>query len=178
MKKIGILFITTLLLISCKQKEEPLAVVTKPTEKQSTTEKAPKKVLGDYMSCNENVLWGAKASEDSDFFVRLMFKEDVVHYQIHGQCAYTFLTNYQYTGADKIELLWSYKTDCIRDPGFLLKPNGVKHYPKTGDVFSEYDLVNDSVIKVKYNFPEWATAVNKIAKDSIFPNYLYLEQEN
>lgn len=176
MKKIVVLLVVMLAFISCKQKEEPVAIIAKPTEKQSVPKQQPKKVLGDYMDCKENFMWGAKPPENTEFFGRVMFKDDVAHYLIHGQCAYTFLVNYQHTGTDKIELLWAYKTDCLRDnPDFLTKPNGVKHYPKTGDVFSEYTLVNDSVIKVKYNFPEWTAAVNKIAKDSIFPNYLYLE---
>lgn len=178
MKKIVVLLVVMLSFAGCKQKEEAIAIITKPAEKHSPSQQQPKKVLGDYMSCDEDFLWGAKPLENSDFFERVMFKEDVAHYFVHGQCAYIFLTNYQHTGTDEIEILWSYKTDCLRDPGFLSKTNNVKRHPKTGDVFSEYHLVNDTVIKVKYNFPEWVAAVNKIAKDSIFPNYLYLEQKN
>jgi hypothetical protein len=175
MKKMAVSFLFVLAFMSCRQQVQDVAIAANPPHKATPTVKPPqKKVLGDYMECNDTFFWEAKQTESAESWVRVVFKEDVAHYQINGQCIYSFLTNYYHTGADKVELLWSYKTDCLRDKGFLSKPNGVKHFPKPGDAFCEYSLVNDSVIKVKYNFPEWAAAVNKTAKDSIFPHYLYL----
>lgn len=176
MKKIVLLLITVVTLTSCK-KNSAHGTATKTIKEAEGANSTKRKVLGDYMNCEDYFSWSPKQSEDADFFVRLLFKEDVTYYQIHGQCIYSFLTNYQHTGVDKIELIWSYKTDCLRNPGFLLKPNNIKHYPKPGDVFCEYSLINDTVIKVKYDFQEWASTVNTIAKDSIFPNYLYLEKQ-
>ena len=60
---------------------------------------------------------------------------------------------------------------------FLKKSNGVKTYPKFGDVFCEYNLVNDSVIAVKYNFPDWTDKINQMENDSLFPKYFYLQQD-
>ncbi len=74
-------------------------------------------------------------------------------------------------------MIWSYKTDCLLDMKFLNDDNGVKKYPRTGDYFCDYSLVNDTIIKVEYRFPEWIKAVNDNAKDSIFPTYLYLQEE-
>jgi hypothetical protein len=59
--------------------------------------------------------------------------------------------------------------------GFMDKSYG-KKVPKPGEGFCEYELMNDSVIHVKYNFQEWRNEVNKSAKDSIFPTYLYLDK--
>lgn len=75
-----------------------------------------------------------------------------------------------------VELIWSYKTDCISDLKFLNNQNGVKNYPKYGDAFCEYKLINDSIIEVKYNFPEWVEQVNKTEKNSVFPKFLYYNE--
>lgn len=98
-------------------------------------------------------------------------------YQFHGQCYYWFFTNYYYTKTDKIELLWTYKSDCLLDMKFLQSSNGIKKYPKNGEIFCEYTLINDSIIKVKYKFPEWVNKINETEKDSIFPSYLYLKNK-
>ena len=44
-------------------------------------------------------------------------------------------------------------------------------------VFCEYNLVNDSVIEVKYNFPDWTDKINQMENDSLFPKYFYLQQD-
>jgi len=59
---------------------------------------------------------------------------------------------------------------------FLRKSHGVKKFPKAGDVFCEYSLFNDTVIVVKYHFPEWTEKINTMENDSIFPKYLYLKK--
>jgi hypothetical protein len=129
------------------------------------------------MDCDNDVFWTAKQNDSSKYWVRLVFEKDFATYQFHGQCLYFFFTNYQYTGADKVHLLWSYKSDCLLDMDFISQTHNVKRYPKHGDEFSEYQLLNDSVIVVKYHFPEWTNEVNRIAKDSVFPKYFYLEDE-
>ncbi len=45
------------------------------------------------------------------------------------------------------------------------------------DKFATYTLINDTTIKVIYNFPEWTIKINEIANDSIFPTYLYLDKK-
>ena len=61
---------------------------------------------------------------------------------------------------------------------FLEHSNGIKKYPKVGDAFCEYTLENDSVMRVKYNFPEWTDKINQMEQDSIFPKYFYLVKAN
>ena len=103
-----------------------------------------------------------------------MFEKDFVIHLYHGQCAYCYFT-YR-TGEKTFYQIWSYKTDCINNMDFLEKSNGIKKFPKHGDLFCEYKLINDSTIRIKYNFPEWTKKVNEIAKDSLFPKFLYLEK--
>lgn len=135
------------------------------------------KRIGDFMSDTSDYFWSVKQSDEGSYWIRIAFKEEFAVYQFHGQCLYWYFTNHYHTGTDVIELLWSYKTDCVLPMDFLRESNGVKKYPKSGDAFCEYTLLNDSVIRVKYNFPEWTDKVNKIAKDSVFPSYLYLDRK-
>lgn len=179
MNRLLVLSFMIVLFISCKKADAPLHPKKLTVEKVKAISKVKKsKVLGDYMGKDKYIFWEATQSDTAKYWVRLEFEEDFLVYQFHGQCMYYYFVNYYYTGTDKVELLWSYKEDCLRDMDFLKKSNGVKKYPKPGDAFCEYTLLNDSVIKVKYNFPKWTKKVNEIAKDSIFPNYLYLENEN
>ena len=158
--------------VSCKKEnseEKPKNIL-----KKSLSKKTPKKI-GDYMSDNRDYVWSSKQSDSASYWVKVVFQKESAIYQFHGQCVYWFFTNYYYTKADKIELLWNYKTDCVLDMNFLRSSNGVKIYPKYGDSFCEYTLVNDTVMKVDYKFPEWVKKINETERDSIFPHYLYLE---
>lgn len=178
MNKFLFLIISVVLLLSCNKKDNVTSAKKQPVQKIKETPKAlTPKVLGDYINKGNNFFWSPKESEISNYWVRVEFEEDFLVYELHGQCLYYFFTNYYRTGTDEIELLWSYKTDCLRNLECMTQSNGVKKFPKHGDSFSAYKLVNDSVIKVKYKFPEWVHAVNKKAQDSIFPNYLYLEKD-
>lgn len=177
MKKIAISFLIVFL-ISCKkenpvEKSQPKANGNLP---ERNTESKPKRI-GDYMSDNKDYFWAAKQSDTAKYWVRVVFQKEFTVYQFHGQCLYWFFTNHYHTGTDKIELLWTYKTDCLLDMKFLRNSNGVKKYPKNGDSFCEYSLVNDSVIKVNYKFSEWVKKINETEKDSIFPHYLYLDSK-
>jgi hypothetical protein len=159
-----------------RQKEVKNSSAKEANKNKAGKNKTPK-VLGDFINCNEDAFWIDKQQGDaSNYLIGLTFKEDYLIYRFHGQCYYWYFTNYYHTGTDKIELLWSYKTDCLLNMEFLEKTNGVKKFPRVGDSFCEYALVNDSVINVKYNFPEWVKEVNKIAEDTIFPNRLYLQK--
>lgn len=173
MKKIIYIFFLIFLTIACK-KDNSIKIIPKTIKNHLVKEHTIKRI-GDYMSDDKSFFWVAKQSDSASYWVRLVFQKEFVVYQFHGQCIYYFFTNHYHTGADKIELLWSYKTDCILDMDFLRQSNGIRRFPKPGDPFCEYELVNDSLIHVKYNFPEWTKEINKINKDSIFPNYLHLE---
>jgi len=174
MKKVLMIFFVIAALYSCKNdapKKTPLYPVRQSPDKAVTN--APKKI-GYYMSGDKVYAWCAKHRDPDVYYPRIIFQEEFAIYQLHGQCYYWFFTYYYHTGTDKIELLWSYKNDCRFEPKSWQGSNGIKKYPKSGDAFCDYSLVNDSVIKVKYNFPEWANKVNEMEKDSIFPAYLYL----
>ena len=183
MNKSVLLVIFFLVLLSCKNEDS--SKISNPKKVHKTIEKKaivlldkkPKRI-GDYMSDNKDYAWIAKHADPNSYYPRLVFQKEFLIYQFHGQCYYWLFTNHYYTGADKIELLWTYKKDCLYEPKSLQNSNGIKKYPKIGDSFCEYSLVNDSVIKVKYNFPEWVNKVNKIEKDSVFPKYLYLEKQD
>ncbi|MEI7508825.1 MAG: hypothetical protein WCJ62_05100 [Flavobacterium sp.] len=171
-----LIFIFLLLIITSCKKNETVETTKKNVENHTPKIKTPKKI-GDYISDKTDFVWIPKHSETSGFLCEVVFKKEYLDYFYHGQCYYSYFTNYYHTKADKIELLWSYKSDCIGGVDFIEKQNGIKKYPKRGDSFCEYSLVNDTIIKVKYNFPEWAKEVNKISKDSIFPTYLYLKKK-
>ncbi|NUY80525.1 hypothetical protein HUK80_06430 [Flavobacterium sp. MAH-1] len=173
MKKL-ILLITIIFCASCKKEklQEKDEVKTPPKR----IEHHPKKI-GDYMSDDKDFPWIAKQSDTASYLTRIIFQKEFLVYQFHGQCYYWFFTNHYRTGADKIELLWTYKNDCLLDTKFLNTSYGL-HHPKNGDSFCEYNLINDSVIKVKYKFPEWVMKVNETERDSIFPSYLYLEKHD
>lgn len=156
--------------------ENPKEKVVRQKTIKSSDNKNNLKRIGDSMSDNKDFFWCAKQSDTTSYWTRIVFQKELAVYQFHGQCIYWFFTNHYYTKADKIELLWSYKTDCLLSMDFLRKSNGAKKYPKAGDAFYEYSLLNDTVIFVKYNFPEWTDKINKMEKDSIFPKYLYLNK--
>ncbi|OYQ37011.1 hypothetical protein CHU92_08940 [Flavobacterium cyanobacteriorum] len=168
--------VITLLLFGCNnsnRKPPSESVSAKPSPEANVVVKHKK--FEDFMSKSPYMFWAAKQVDSTSYWVRLEFEDEFVVYQFHGQCLYYFFTNY-HTGTDKVELLWSYKTDCLLDMDVLKQNNGVKEFPKHGDVFCEYTLVSDSMIKVDYKFPEWVKAVNKTEHDSIFPTYFYLEK--
>jgi len=178
MNKFYVLLIIVVLSIGCKK--DVGSDTFNPAHTNRIAEKpiSSRKGLSQYMDCDNDVFWTARQSDTASYWVRLVFKQDFAIYQVHGQCLHYYFTNYYHTGTDKIELLWSYKSDCLLNMDFMSQTHNIKKVPKHGDAFSEYQLLNDSVITVKYNFPEWTNEVNKIAKDSIFPKYFYLENES
>ncbi|MCX6231503.1 MAG: hypothetical protein NTZ33_08160 [Bacteroidetes bacterium] len=183
-KKLIILILAIISIIGCDNNKEIDKAASKNAKEKEVQQKINKSTdkktnqirIGDYMSDTSDFFWYAKQSDTASYWIRIVFQKEFAVYQFHGQCIYWFFTNHYYTKADKIELLWSYKSDCLLTMDFLRKSNGVKKFPKAGDAFCEYSLLNDTVIVVKYNFPEWTEKINKMEKDSIFPKYLYLKK--
>lgn len=122
------------------------------------------------------VHWRTKHSDTTQFTCEIVFEKEYAVYWYHGQCVYYYFT-YK-TSETNIDLLWSYKTDCLLNMGFLSKTHGLKKYPKNGDLFATYTLINDSTIQAKYNYSEWAKKINEIAKDSVFPLNFYLGESD
>lgn len=183
-KKFVVLILIVTAIIGCNNNNQEINRIThdhpKEKEAQQKTNKLTKnktipKRIGDYICDTTDYFWYAKQSDTASYWVRIVFQKEFAVYQFHGQCIYWFFTNHYYTGTDNIELLWSYKSDCLLKMDFLSKSNGIKKHPKTGDAFCEYSLLNDSVIVVTYNFPEWAEKINTMEGDSIFPKFLYLK---
>jgi hypothetical protein len=120
------------------------------------------------------IKWTPHHSEGTGYDCELNIREEYVNRDYNGQCAFYYFT-YR-TSDTTLDILWSSKMDCVGGVDFLEKSNGVNKHPRLGDTFCTFTLKNDSVIKVKYYFPEWVKKVNSIAKDSIFPVYFYLER--
>ena len=130
-----------------------------------------KKCIRDFESDTKYYHW---ISNSKHYECDITFRQDYLIYEFSGQCQYSYFT-YDIIG-DTIDWLWTYKTDCNLDLDFLDKSNGIRNYPKYKDSFAAFTLVNDSVIRVDYHFPEWVMKVNEMEKDSIFPTYLYLQK--
>ena len=140
------------------------------------TNSSKKKTIRDYCSNDQFIHWAPNRPDTTNYMCEITLHEITALYWFQGQCAYDYFT--YLTSDSTIDVLWSYRTDCILNMDFLEKPNGVKKYPKRGDKFATFTLINDKTIKVKYNFPEWTKRVNEIAKDSLFPTYYYLQKDN
>jgi hypothetical protein len=140
------------------------------------TNSLKKKTIRDYCSNDQFNHWAPNHPDTTNYMCEITLHEITALYWYHGQCGYDYFT--YLTSDSTIEVLWSYRTDCILNMDFLEKSNGIKKYPKRGDTFATMTLTNDTILKVKYNFPEWVKKVNEIAKDSLFPTYYYLRQDN
>ena len=126
----------------------------------------------------ENLFWRANHSDNTNYSCEIGFYDEYAIYRINYQCYYYFFTNTSYAeNYQQIELLWTYKEDCKDDMTLFKKAHGVKKYPKNGDVFSVYKILNDTTLIVEYKFPEWVEKVNQIANDSLFPKLIYLKDE-
>lgn len=160
------LLIFLLILLSCKRQEfsEPKTFVSIQEMK-----------IGNYISNNNDFIWIPEQKEGAQYWIKLLFEREIAVYQFNGQCILYFFTN-DLRNDGKIQLVWNFKKDCLGNLPFLNNNYNLKKYPKNGDVFSEYSLINDSVIKVSYKFPDWIDKVNESEKDSIFPTYFYLSK--
>ena len=139
-----------------------------------TTKGLKKTTIRDYCSNDPFILWAPKHADTTNYKCEISLHENTALYWYHGQCTYDYLTNL--TSDSTIEVLWSYRSDCILNMDFLEKSNGISKSPNCGDTFATLTLINDTTLKVNYNFPEWTKRVNAIAKDSLFPIFYYLKQ--
>lgn len=135
-----------------------------------------KKTIRDYISNHRFIHWAPNHPDTTGYMCQITLGKISALYWYHGQCQVDYLT--YLTSDTTIDVLWSYRTDCILNMDFLEKSNGIEKYPKCGDIFATLTLINDTTLKVKYNFPEWAKKVNEIVKDSLFPTYYYLKTDN
>jgi hypothetical protein len=123
-----------------------------------------------------NYTWEAHHPDTTNFLCEMKFVDEYAMIFFHGQCIYFFFT-YTTHAQDyqQVQLEWTYKKDCLLDMSFFEDANGVRNFPKLGDHFATYRLVNDSTLGVEYKFPEWVQKVNQIAQDSLFPQRLFLK---
>ena len=139
------------------------------------TKPSKKKTIRDYISDDQFIHWVPNHPDTTSYMCEITLHKITALYWYHGQCGYDYFT--YLTSDTTIDVLWSYRTDCILNMDFLEKSNGVKRYPKRGDNFATLTLVNDTTLWVRYNFPEWTKKVNEIAKDSLFPTFYYLQKD-
>lgn len=141
-----------------------------------TTKPKTKKTFRDYISDDQFIHWAPNHSDTTGYMCEITLHKITALYWYHGQCGYDYFT--YMTSDTTIDVLWSYRADCILDMDFLEKSNGINKHPKHGDNFATLTLINDTTIKVKYDFPKWTKKVNEIVKDSLFPTFYYLQKDN
>jgi hypothetical protein len=126
--------------------------------------------------------WRPKQNQSSTHLIELTLKNGpkyVTTYK-YGSCKHFY--SIKLTNDSTVELIWDFQENSENCPadtiafGFLYneKSVGINEYPKQGETFSTYTLINDTTLRVMYSFPEWIKKINVITKDSIFPTYLYL----
>lgn len=135
-----------------------------------------KKTIRDYISDDTSIHWSPQHPDTTKYICEISLHRITALYWYHGQCVYDYFT--YLTSDTTIDVLWSYRNDCVLNMDFLEKSNGKKKYPKRGDTFATITLTNDTTLNVTYHFPDWTAKVNEIAKDSLFPRYYFLEQDN
>lgn len=153
------------------QKQTAGKTATKREKVPSDSLKPIAKSIGDL----HKFVWSPHHADTTAYLCEMQFADEYAMNFFHGQCIYFFFT-YTTDAQDyqQVQLEWTYKTDCLLNMSFLEKANGAKLYPKHGDIFAIYRLLNDTTLDVEYKFPEWVQKVNQIAKDSLFPQRLYL----
>ena len=136
------------------------------------TKNSKRKTFHDFASDDQFIRWAPNHADTTGYLCELTLHRITALYWYHGQCAYDYFT--YITSDTTLEVLWSYRRDCILNMDFLEKSHGLKSFPKHGDTFATFSLSNDSTINVNYRFPSWIKRVNLIAKDSLFPTTYYL----
>ena len=154
---------------------EPKYKLVSDSLKMADTKISIKKTIKDYCDDRQYLHWRPNHSDTTNYMCEISFRKITVLYWFHGQCAYDYFT--YVTSDSTMEVLWLYRKDCILNMDFLEKSNGIKKYPKLGNTFATMTLTNDTTLRVKYNFPVWTKKVNRITKDSLFPNYYYLTHD-
>lgn len=117
--------------------------------------------------------WKTNHEGTGNYMCEIEMEDQYLIHWFHGQCAYYYFT---YVTTDTtVDMHWSYKTDCKLDMDFLEKSHGEKEFPKKGDLFATYTMINDSTLQAKYYFPKWTKKINEIAKDSLFATFYYMK---
>lgn len=75
----------------------------------------------------------------------------------------------------RIIFFWDYsKLSCTYDIG-LRKTFGLTHIPVENEPFGEFILVNDTLLKVNYYYPEWVKRIKEYLDTDVFPNQFVLD---
>jgi hypothetical protein len=130
-----------------------------------------RKDIRDFMSDTLYYVWSPE-HKTTKWLCEMRLRSDFVTLSFHGQCDYDFFT--YYTSDSTIDMLWSFRGDCISDMDFVTRPAGISKRPKTGDIFATYTLTNDTTISATYYYPELVNRANKTAGDSLFGRKYYL----
>jgi hypothetical protein len=170
-------YLIFLLCVGCNLPERPAKEQKKyntARQKDSSTRIAPRSGATSIEDLRKYV-WSPDHPDTTGYLCEMRFADEYAMNFFHGQCIWFFFTHTTFAQKyQQVQLNWTYKTDCLLNMSFLEKANGAKRHPKHGDIFAIYRLHNDTTINVEYKFPEWVQKVNQIAKDSLFPQRLYL----
>lgn len=124
------------------------------------------------------VYWKPNSTSKTTYYCSINFNGKNAQFWFDRKCPYYFETIK--TGYRTFDMYWSLKMKerCKSDLYFLEQSNGINSFPKEGDFFAKYTIVNDSLISVDYKYKDWIQKVNSLAKDSLFPKYLYFHKSN
>ncbi|WP_020535465.1 hypothetical protein [Lewinella cohaerens] len=142
--------------------------------KKQIPDSTAKMTLRDYQTTQDYYYWNADISDTANYMCSIRFRKEYLEYWFHGQCVLTFFTYLKEN--DEVEMLWSYKEDCIIDLPFDIRPIHGVPSPKPFSAFAKYSLVAPDKIKVDYIYDSWVKQVNRITGDSIFPVNFFLER--
>ncbi len=129
--------------------------------------------LVDYQLSEERIYWDAIIPDSSNYDCSILIKQNYLEYWYHGQCVLLFFIN---NHEDKIELLWSYKVDCLIDLPFLSNEKTINSYPIPFSPFASYVLIESDKIEVTYYYEKWIKEINEVTGDTIFPKHFYLRK--
>lgn len=124
------------------------------------------------------VYWKPSITKKTSCHCSVIFGGKNAQFWFDDKCPYYFETIK--TGYRTFDMYWLLIGEhvCKSDLYFLKQSNGIKSFPKKGDLFAKFTVVNDSLISVDYKFFEWTQKVSSIAKDSLFPKYFYFHKSN
>ena len=174
--------IVTILVVcfSCKdnigktieEQEKAFGKVTKVLSKRQILDSTEEMTLRDYQTTQAYYYWDADISDTANYMCSIRFRKEYLEYWFHGQCVLTFFTHTH--GDNEVEMLWSYKEDCIIDLPFDIPSIHGISSPKPFSAFAKYSLVAPDKINVDYIYDKWVEQVNTITGDSIFPVNFFL----
>jgi hypothetical protein len=118
------------------------------------------------------VRWEPRYDKDTKSIVIFTFHKESAVFWYDAKCPFSFKT--KKTSRNTFDLFWSTQNEC-KDSNFkiLNQSDGALNFPKDGDYFAKYTTLTDSIISVEYKFLDWTKKVNELAKDSLFPKYIY-----